>query len=490
MLQRIVIGLVLAGSIHGFVFPGDPVADGKAETPEVILRFATANDGHWRPASLGPFHGIFTTLHNSLIRSINDRDDIDLVVFNGDLVDRYDYIKWWNENNPGDTLDDVTSRFNISWLNEVRNIYDQLYPPYYVVQGNHDRASWEYWETIWEYPAHHHFTAGDYAFVLLTRHDDRLIYLPVDYAWLDTVFTMYRDFEGIFLFIHAGDSGVLNEAFHTFVGAYPNLRAVFHGHNHLSIVERHGRRYHFWNGNFMNPIIDFGYRVVEIFRGGEINTYFTDLAAQVNRDSVVIYTSVPGKVTLAVPEHESSIGTTGQTFIWHAPSPWASVYRFELSADEQFTTMLYSDTTVTDTTVSIETLPDSEIIWWRVAGGNELGWGEFSEPSSLTLLPVSTTAGEIPPQSFLLRQNFPNPFNPSTTIQYYVPVPGYVTIEIYSALGQLVMQAESTLHQPGTYNYQWNPGLSSGVYIYRLTALPLDPSHPPIVQEQRMVLVR
>jgi len=83
---------------------------------------------------------------------------------------------------------------------------------------------------------------------------------------------------------------------------------------------------------------------------------------------------------------------------------------------------------------------------------------------------------DLTPQSFELSQNFPNPFNPTTTIQFQVPEASDVSIVIYDMLGQEVKALFSENVQAGNYSVEWNgvnnAGLkmSSGSYIYRMTA--------------------
>ncbi len=83
---------------------------------------------------------------------------------------------------------------------------------------------------------------------------------------------------------------------------------------------------------------------------------------------------------------------------------------------------------------------------------------------------------DFTPQSFELSQNFPNPFNPTTTIQFQVPEASDVTIVIYDMLGQIVKELFVENVQAGNYSVEWNgvnnSGLkmSSGSYIYRMTA--------------------
>jgi hypothetical protein len=83
---------------------------------------------------------------------------------------------------------------------------------------------------------------------------------------------------------------------------------------------------------------------------------------------------------------------------------------------------------------------------------------------------------DLTPQNFELHQNFPNPFNPTTSIQFQVPKQSDVTIVVYDMLGQEVKSLFANQVQAGTYTVQWdgsnNSGLkmSSGSYIYRMTA--------------------
>ena len=80
------------------------------------------------------------------------------------------------------------------------------------------------------------------------------------------------------------------------------------------------------------------------------------------------------------------------------------------------------------------------------------------------------------PLDYSLSQNFPNPFNPTTSVQFTVPQEGLVTIKVYDMLGQAVADLYSGNAQAGTYTLNWdgkdNSGkvVSSGSYIYKMTA--------------------
>jgi len=82
------------------------------------------------------------------------------------------------------------------------------------------------------------------------------------------------------------------------------------------------------------------------------------------------------------------------------------------------------------------------------------------------------------PSLFNLYQNYPNPFNPTTTIRYDLPVTANVRISIYDVLGKEVALLIDTQQPAGEHFVEFNtPGLSSGVYFYRLEANDItDPS--------------
>ena len=75
------------------------------------------------------------------------------------------------------------------------------------------------------------------------------------------------------------------------------------------------------------------------------------------------------------------------------------------------------------------------------------------------------------PNTFVLNQNHPNPFNPSTTISFSLPVESNVTIKLFNMLGQEVFQIANSDFQAGNHNLEFNAkDLSTGAYIYTLEA--------------------
>ncbi len=73
------------------------------------------------------------------------------------------------------------------------------------------------------------------------------------------------------------------------------------------------------------------------------------------------------------------------------------------------------------------------------------------------------------PRHFDLEQNYPNPFNPSTTISYTLTRSGFVTLKVFSLLGQEVSTLVSDVQPSGNHTVRWNAdALSAGVYYYQL----------------------
>jgi len=95
----------------------------------------------------------------------------------------------------------------------------------------------------------------------------------------------------------------------------------------------------------------------------------------------------------------------------------------------------------------------------------------FNQIASLGAIAVETR-----PEEFALQNNYPNPFNPSTTIKYQLPDAVDVRLEIYNVVGQVVRTLIGEQQNAGRYEYQWDAtnnngqSLSSGIYFYRLQA--------------------
>ena len=73
------------------------------------------------------------------------------------------------------------------------------------------------------------------------------------------------------------------------------------------------------------------------------------------------------------------------------------------------------------------------------------------------------------PEHYNLFPAYPNPFNPTTTIDYELPITNYVEINIFNLLGQKIETLVSQRQPAGKYYVQWNAsGYASGIYYYQL----------------------
>ncbi|MBE0643725.1 MAG: T9SS type A sorting domain-containing protein [Bacteroidetes bacterium] len=92
-------------------------------------------------------------------------------------------------------------------------------------------------------------------------------------------------------------------------------------------------------------------------------------------------------------------------------------------------------------------------------------------PNTTSVQPLAGIAGE-----YLLEGNYPNPFNPSTTIRFQLPEATHARLEIYNSIGARVRVLADERMDAGIYSSSWNGRddagrlVESGTYLYRLSA--------------------
>jgi aminopeptidase N len=147
--------------------------------------------------------------------------------------------------------------------------------------------------------------------------------------------------------------------------------------------------------------------------------------------------------------------------------------------------------------ISFSSGPDSTFRFMNDQNNQFFSWTFDRQPVSLQFDPNndivlkqgSTAIGIVSnekqiPAEFKLYQNFPNPFNPVTQITYDIPKRALVTLKVYNAIGQLVIQPVNEMKEAGNYLLEFDASnLPSGVYYYEIKA-------GSFTDSKKMVLVK
>jgi len=105
-----------------------------------------------------------------------------------------------------------------------------------------------------------------------------------------------------------------------------------------------------------------------------------------------------------------------------------------------------------------------------------LGQAEISATWNTTFNKIITelqSQSTVQPGNFILYDNYPNPFNPTTVIRYSLSENRFVNLKVFDALGKEVATLVNDYQISGSYNYQFstvNYQLSSGLYFHKLEA--------------------
>jgi len=118
------------------------------------------------------------------------------------------------------------------------------------------------------------------------------------------------------------------------------------------------------------------------------------------------------------------------------------------------------------------------------------GRGAFTGDLKLITPLEEEQISEIP-KSFELKQNFPNPFNPTTTIQFSLPTQSIVELTVYDIQGREVMTLiDNQARASGSHSLNFDAsGLASGVYLYRITANPVNGASK-FTQSKKLTLIK
>jgi len=122
---------------------------------------------------------------------------------------------------------------------------------------------------------------------------------------------------------------------------------------------------------------------------------------------------------------------------------------------------------------------------FTVIGGSEMGDANSSvvENAVITMPKLSASAS-----GFALSDNYPNPFDQSTVVSYYIPENGMVSLTVYNHLGEVVAVPVQSMQETGKYTVEFDgTTLPQGVYIYKIEVIGTNKTY---VQSKRMVITR
>lgn len=240
---------------------------------KVALRFVVASDAHYgQPGT--PYDAMIEKIINQ-INEFNKETSLDFCVVNGDIIHNEKHL-----------------------LPLAKQKIDALQVPYYVTRGNHDMVTADYWNEVWGQPLNHTAIVKNQAIILGDTSNEAGKYLSPDLEWLAAQLEANKHRKHALLFLHipqkAWTANAINTPdFEALVDKYPNLTAIFHGHEHDQdgvkmlgaslkpcLFDAH------LGGNWGTPYK--GFRVVEILKDGTLVSYMMNPTQKVNSFSTAI----------------------------------------------------------------------------------------------------------------------------------------------------------------------------------------------------------
>ncbi|MCX6164012.1 MAG: T9SS type A sorting domain-containing protein, partial [Ignavibacteriae bacterium] len=176
---------------------------------------------------------------------------------------------------------------------------------------------------------------------------------------------------------------------------------------------------------------------------------------------------------LQSPENNAVQVSQTPVLMWNN-APNSSFYEVVLANNPNFNNYLISQI-VSETFYQVPNNILNPIMqyYWKVRCINNLGISEWSEIFTFATLNSTNITNNIPgiPKNFDLHNNYPNPFNPSTKIQFDVPKNSIVKINVYDITGREITTLVNDFRNAGRYEVQFNASnLSSGIYFYKMQA--------------------
>jgi len=219
------------------------------------LRIAVLSDGHF-----GQKNTDYAAFHSDALRWLQHekQQGLDFIILNGDLFH-----------------DDPAA------LPGLRDWLAQLPAPWYASHGNHDRIAELVWQELTGRPYNHVVYLGRDVFIFLNTADAAGKYIQEPTTWMAEQLQRYRQVPNLFVVMHITPFG-WTSAGHphpdmvALFSAQPNLRAIFHGHDHEEDgYKLHEGKPYFFDGHTGGSwgVPYRGYRILEIAKDNSIYTY-------------------------------------------------------------------------------------------------------------------------------------------------------------------------------------------------------------------------
>jgi photosystem II stability/assembly factor-like uncharacterized protein len=194
--------------------------------------------------------------------------------------------------------------------------------------------------------------------------------------------------------------------------------------------------------------------------------------------------TTPAPPTLLYPPNNTIFFTNSVKLLWHKAHPEITRYWLEIWTDSLLQNRFVDSLLVDTTRTWIWSNPYGGKFWWHVRAYNSAGWGAFSDTSVFTLSPCGVDDNYRIPSTFVLYQNFPNPFNPTTRIRFGLPTASAVNLVVYNIPGEEVRTLVNGNLAAGLHIVVFDAAeLPSGLYFYRMRA-------GDFVETRKLLIVR
>jgi len=189
---------------------------------------------------------------------------------------------------------------------------------------------------------------------------------------------------------------------------------------------------------------------------------------------------VPAFFALLGPDSASAGNGTRPELTWAEaidPDPFDAVYyQVIVATDSLLEEIVHESVSHVESFVPEFDLQNDTRYYWQITAIDEDSLITNSNIWTFDVGYVAIDQYAQVPTEFMLDQNFPNPFNPSTTIRYGLPEESNVSLVIYDVRGQVVQTIASDHQSAGWHNVVWNgqtaegKTISTGIYFARLVA--------------------